>query len=352
MTPDAGPERMEANLAPTKTSSRDAAPGALPESQGTGASAGVARLAAAYINSLPTIFKTENGQIELVEGDIKGFLEKELDLSRLNIIHGHLWMAGRPLRAHPLHRYKLMGFELLHTQQMDLHLLKFSNKLLVKPLPEWMLSYDFWKEHICGSEKSHLYKSASGFIVSWVWLLCTPLDLKLAHDQSLLPSFVTWHWWKDFIQDFYKHIDMNALDQVNMRYHFGDLRLGRINSIYRSRFLFTHFVRGYLYGYNRYAVFFQRNFGWILVVFVFFSLVLSAMQVGIGVEPAAGSMAFIRASYGFVVFSMVSVAGVLGSVGLLFFYIYFYNMAKAISHAKSERKRRKLLADKRKAKAP
>lgn len=101
---------------------------------------------------------------------------------------------------------------------------------------------------------------------------------------------------------------MNALDQVNKRYHFGDLRLGRINSIYRTRFMFTHFVRGYLYGYNRYVVFFQRNVGWILIVFAFFSLVLSAMQVAlVGVPPLKDSAYFRRASYGFVVFSIVSV---------------------------------------------
>lgn len=219
---------------------------------------------------------------------------------------------------------------------------------MLKPLPEWMLSHEFWEKHICGRQELH--ESACGFLLSYVWLLTTPLDLKLAHDHFLLPSFITWHWWKEFVKEFCEHIDINALDQVNKRYHFGDLRLGRINSIYRSRFMFTHFVRGYLYGYNRYVVFFQRNFSWILIVFVFFSLVLSAMQVGAGVPPLQNNAVFLRASYGFVVFSMISALFVLALVGIIFFVIFFFNMAAAISHDKSKRRAREKLALDRKNK--
>jgi hypothetical protein len=232
----------------------------------------------------------------------------------------------------------MMGFDILYTQQMDLHLLKFSNKLLLKPLPEWMLSYGFWKDYICASQELH--ESAWGFLLSYVWLLTTPLDLKLAHDHALVPHFVTWHWWKEFVKDFYGRIDMEALDGVNKRYHFGDLRLGRINSIYRTRFAFTHFVRGYLYGYNRYVVFFQRNFSWILIVFVFFSLVLSAMQVGAGVPPLQDNATFLAVSYGFVVFSIIACGAVLGVVALIFVIIFVFNMVAAIAHDKSMRRKR------------
>ena len=124
-------------------------------------------------DSLPTI-SGRNNEAYLANDDPRQFLKHDLDLSRLNRIHGHLWMAGRPMRARPLHRYRMLGMEVLGTQQMDLHLLKYSNKLLVKPLPEWMLSYDFWREHICQPgdadsnnnvkrEEGWLWKSAAGF---------------------------------------------------------------------------------------------------------------------------------------------------------------------------------------------
>jgi uncharacterized membrane protein len=125
------------------------------------------------------------------------------------------------------------------------------------------------------------------------------------------------------------------------------------------------------YGYNRYVIFFQRNFSWILIVFVFFSLVLSAMQVGSSLKELENNYAFLRASYIFVVFSMVrprlflhttprpsytrrlrqdadfkqvSVVAVLGVVALIFVGIFMYNMFKAISHASSEQKARRDMA--------
>jgi hypothetical protein len=179
------------------------------------------------------------------------------------------------MRARPLHRYRMMGYEIVATEQMDLHLLKMSSKILVKPLPDWILGYEFWETWICGDKELH--RSACGFLLSYVWLLVTPIDLKIAIEFGLIPSCITWPWWKSFVHDFLAdepgRVDINTLAQVNQRYQFGDLRLGRINSIYRSRFFWTHFVRGYLYGYNRYVVFFQRKFGWLLIVGVFFSLV-------------------------------------------------------------------------------
>jgi hypothetical protein len=288
------------------------------------------------IESLPTI-SGRDSELFLVDDDVSRFLEQDLDLSRLNVIHGHLWMAGRPMRARPLHRQKMMGFEVLPTQQMDLHLLKFSNKVILKPLQEYMLDYNFWQQHI--SVKSELYKSACGFLLSYVWLITSPIDLKIAHELFLLPPSITWQWWKAFVKDFTSRVDIVALHQVNKRFLFGELRLGRINSIYRTRFMRTHFVRGYLYGYNRYVVFFQRKFGWILVVFVFFSLVLAAMQVGAAVKPLSENEAFLNVTYVFVVFSIVSVGAVLGLVGTIFVITFVFNMAAAILHAKRENRK-------------
>jgi uncharacterized membrane protein len=251
-------------------------------------------------------------------------------------------MAGRPLRAQPLHRYKMIGMEMVPTDRHDLHLLKYSNKLILKPLPKYLLDYDFWQTHICGTKWMH--ESASGFLLSYIWILTTPLDLQIAKDLYIVPSWVDWPWWKDFVRHFFTAIDVNALDQVNERYHFGILRLGRINAIYRIRYWPTHFVRGYLYGYNRYVKFFQRNFAWVLIVCVLFGLVLSAMQVGSGLSQLRDNHAFIGASYFFVVFCIVSVLAVLVIVGVIFCIIFLYNMVSAIRHASREQGERAKLA--------
>ncbi|KAI2008436.1 hypothetical protein LOZ39_001724 [Ophidiomyces ophidiicola] len=304
--------------------------------------AGLSRPDLGVLDSLPTISRTPAHEAFLTETDVNAFLRRDLDLSRLNRIHDQLWMAGRPMNARPLHRQRMMGVELLPTEQSDLHLLKFSNRLLVKPLPSYILDYDFWAEHLCGS--SELHGSASGLLVSYIWLICSPLDLKIAHDYHLFPDQLDWAWWKAFVNDVFDHININALDTVNKRYHFGELRLGRINTIYRIKYFFTHFIRGYLYGYNRYLVFFERNFGWIIVVFAYFSLVLSAMQVAMDVPGLQDNKSFVNATYGFVIFSIVLVAFFLGLVGAIFTSIFLYNMGAAIRDDRQKRLEREKLA--------
>ncbi|KAF7122202.1 hypothetical protein CNMCM5793_000159 [Aspergillus hiratsukae] len=299
---------------------------------------------------LPTIARTADHHVFLVQDDIQTFLSMDLDLSRVNIIHNLLWMAGRPMNARPLQRQKMMGFELRPTERSDLHLLKFSNKLLVKPLPEYILDHDFWTRYLCSSRTLH--ESACGLLLSYMWLVCTPLDLQLAHEHGLVPQDVTWGWWKVFVTEFYAHIDVNALDSVNKRYQFGELRLGRINTIYRVRFFLSHFIRGYLYGYNRYVVFYERNFAWMLMVFATFSLVLSAMQVAAAVPRLNGNAAFQDTTYGFVILSIVVVAVFLGVLSTLFTGIYVFNMFAAISQCRRERIKREKLARERRSSLP
>ncbi|KAE8829358.1 hypothetical protein PTNB73_06679 [Pyrenophora teres f. teres] len=249
------------------------------------------------LSSLPTILPRSKSLTQTLS-NIPLFIASDLDLSRLNRIHTHLWMAGRPMRARPLHRYKMLGMTVLPTQQMDLHLLRYSTKLLLKPLPEYLLDHAFWTQYICPERELH--ESAAGFLLSYVWLVTSPLDLKFALEEGLVPAWVDWGWWT-------------------------------------------------VYGYNRYVVFFQRNFSWILSVFVFFSLVLSAMQVGLSFPADSSSSlqnsyAFIRAAFVFVVFSMVSVVVVLAFVTIIFIGIFAFNMVAAISHARTEQKKRKQLA--------
>ncbi|KAH7064151.1 hypothetical protein BKA63DRAFT_179546 [Paraphoma chrysanthemicola] len=97
--------------------------------------------------------------LAITEDTLPSFLRRDLDLSRLNCIHNHLWIAGRPMLARPLHRYRLVDYQFLGVEQMDLHLLSVRsspNQLLLKPLPEWILSHKFWTKHLC-SLRNQIY---------------------------------------------------------------------------------------------------------------------------------------------------------------------------------------------------
>jgi hypothetical protein len=301
------------------------------------------------LETLPTIRHDEDDAktVLQVKDNIQAFVAIDLNVERLNRIHDRMWTCGRPMNARGLHRQLLENRNIVRTEQADLHLLYYDTTLLLKPLPSYLLCPVAWVKYLNHDEKLH--KLACGFLLSYIWLLRSPLDFQIAQDAHLLPSGLIWPKWKKLVTEFLKSIDADTLHQVNKRYHFGELRLGRINTIYRTnpRLAPGHFVRGYLYNYNRYVVFFKRNVAWVVVVFVWFSLVLSAMQVGTTVMDLKDNRAFNKASYGFVVFSIVMVATLLVFVGTLFVIVFFYNMVAAISHKNSAARMRKLLTEKR-----
>lgn len=106
------------------------------------------------------------------------------------------------------------------------------------------------------------------------------------------------------------------------------------------------------WGYNRYVIFFQRKFSWVLIVFVFFSVVLSAMEVSFSLPSTSpvsleNDQAFVQAAFVFVVFSMISVLVILAFVVVIFVGTFAFNMVMAISHAGSEQRKRRELAEKR-----
>lgn len=259
-----------------------------------------------------------------------------------------MWKCGRPINARGLHRQLLENRTIVRTEQADLHLLYYDTTLLLKPLPSYLLCPKAWTNYLTHS--THFYKLATGFLLSYIWLLRSPLDFQIALQNNLLPPTLTWPTWKQIVTQYLSVIDADTLHQVNKRYHFGELRLGRINTIYRTtpHLAKAHFVRGYLYTYNRYVIFFKRNVAWVVVVVVWFSLVLSAMQVGTSVLDLKDNKAFNKVSYGFVLFSIAMVAALMVFVGTVFLVVYFHNMIAAISHKNFAERKRKKLAKERK----
>ena len=168
------------------------------------------------LESLPTLVWIPQ-HVFFADVDIPAFLKHDLDLSRLDRIHDHLWIAGLQRRAHPLHRYQLIGSEIKGTQQMDLHLVGLRGSpqmIMVKPLPYWIFSHEFWSKHIC--HDILLWESAAGLLLSYAWLITTPLDLQIAQDLSFLPRSITWGRWKLLIRSFGDHVDIKTRDQVRL----------------------------------------------------------------------------------------------------------------------------------------
>lgn len=149
-----------------------------------------------------------------------------------------------------------------------------------------------------------LRETALGFLRSYSWLIRYESDFVIASGLHLIPSQLKWAQWKKLVVECYrKDSPVLASALVNKRYCYGELRQGRLNYIYRFKRGFV--IRGYEFGYNQYGTFFSRNFAWLITVFAYVTIALTALQVGLATEHLGQNPAFQKASYGFGVFSLL-----------------------------------------------
>jgi hypothetical protein len=278
------------------------------------------------------------------QSSISTVLDQDLRTPALDKIYSHLWLAGLPKAARPIHRQILLGRTIVITENPNEHLVWNANRIFIKPLPEYLISHEFWTtEGSCLIQDRSLYQAACGFLLSYCWLICTNSDLALARDVRLIPSSITWEEWALFVTDLLTRIDPETLDTVSKRYHFGELRLPRLNLIYRfapSMFSGQNFMRGFMSEPLWTKAFLERNFAWLFSVFGFVTIVAGSMQVGLGTDSLHGSGKFQSASVGFTVASLIGVIASVLLVSVIWGFLTVYHVLRAKENLKIVRKRR------------
>lgn len=282
---------------------------------------------------LPATYRNRHHMVRLVNVDIRSFLECELDVDRLNRIHKWLWLVGLPAAPRPLHYQALKKREIAVAEQLDLHLVWSPSRIFIKPLPRFLLCPAFWRASICPSEL--LYRTAYGFLLSYIALVEREIDYNIAIEKGLIPKEITWPDWLAFAEEVMltsaqtraylfqpSTTSLSSLEMhmpVNPRFFYGELRVGRLNWIYR---LVLGHPRGYWSGCTTYGAFVRENINSLISLFAYTTIVLSAMQVGLATSFLAEDYAFGMASYVFSVFSiaapLVAIAAILGVLGVLF----------------------------------
>ncbi len=271
--------------------------------------------------------------------DLPRYLDLDLKTPKLDHIHHHLWLAGLPRCARSLHRQKLLGRKILITEDTNEHLVWVEERFFVKPLPSYLLSFDFWRDNLCAQEDLH--KSACGLLLSYAWLVCHESDFRIATESGLLPNGIEWQQWTTLVADFLSGLDLHSLKNVSDRYKYGELRLTRLNKIYRLLVLSPkHLVYGYMSASTWYKSFFSRNFAWLLAVFAYLTIILSALQVGLATSFLQGNETFQSASYGFAIASAVAVAGSVFAIFLIWLFLFTYHLFSAWRYDKYVSRRR------------
>ncbi|KAF4949396.1 hypothetical protein FSARC_13486 [Fusarium sarcochroum] len=263
--------------------------------------------------------------------DPAAFLAVDLKCPKLNTIHDHLWLAGIPRPARPLHQQKLCQRSVYLTESCDEHLVWHERSIFIKPCPSYLLNYETWLSHLCVDEE--LYTNACGLLLSYTWLVNRESDFLIAQDCGILSKDVEWPAWKRLVDDFLNSIDEMSLLHVNCRYHFGELRLARVSIVYRLHsFCRAKSLAGriqaldstYMPRSTWYKQFFEKNFGWIVTVFIYISVVLSSLQVGLGTERLQNNTGFHQLAVGVTLASLASVAFAMTVVILIWSVLVTY----------------------------
>lgn len=198
----------------------------------------------------------------------------------------------------PIHKHLQKGRKIVLTEDPNLHLVWNYDTVYIKPLPHYLLNHLFWNKDLApGSE--HRDK-ALGFVRSYERLVHYPVDFLLAKEARLLPwppspsslqpgqqlrqqppEELAYSSFAAFIRPFSRVEDVD----VSLRWHFGQLRLSRLNWAVRLLQPRTASKKGFLHRLFYKKQFWQtgqflNEFGApLLFVFAALSLILSAMQV-------------------------------------------------------------------------
>ncbi|KAI1354796.1 hypothetical protein F5Y01DRAFT_302432 [Xylaria sp. FL0043] len=272
---------------------------------------------------------------------INTYLKTDLEPTRLNKMSRHIWLAGLPRPARCLHRQRLLMRTILLTELPDEHLVWHDTDIWIKPIPEYLLSFDFWEKELCHDET--LYKSAYGLLLSYTWLIVYKSDHSIAVDAGLVPADVDYNAWTALARDVSTRTDLRTPIPVNERYDYGELRLSRLNHLYRvgaAGFSLWNTVFGFTSRSTRYPAFFQRNFGWIFGVFVYFSVLLSAMQVALATEKLGSSIGFQSFSRAIALLSVAFVLLAAAIMLLVWSFLFGFHLMSTLQYLKRVKTKR------------
>lgn len=274
-------------------------------------------------------------------------LESDFCSDALDRVAGRLWWMSKQDSGNvsPLHRQLVKRRSVVVTEDPKLHLTWIHHRIFVKPLPRYVLAYPFWQGYLCGDHPDDVHQPRArvrlailGYLRTYAHLVRYECDFRIAQDPTLqlIPPDVTWAQFCHFRADLARIGD----GSVAPRYHYGELRLTRLNFYAPLLLGQSHFQR---VDYQ-YSAYFAHFYGPVLFVIGVISIILSGFQVAVAVDLAGiNRQALSFVALWFSVTVMVCIWAVLCAL----FFLLLYRIAKEWRVAIRDRVR--LSAGRRKA---
>ncbi|KAL9619330.1 MAG: hypothetical protein Q9160_006010 [Pyrenula sp. 1 TL-2023] len=225
-------------------------------------------------------------------GTLDRFLKQEFCSTDLDRINPWLWMMSMQSHTNisPLHRQRVKQRDITVTEDPKLHLVWFHDRIFIKPLPRYLLSFNFWNDHLPGPSNNQtlvlstprqtIRAAALGYLRNWCFLIKHESDFKIAQDHALqlIPADLTWAQFCAIRSRL--HSIPNT--SVSLRYYFGEIRLTRLN--FYAKFVLHK--RAYQRMNAQYGAYFAQFYAPILFVLGICSVLLNCMQVTLTAERA------------------------------------------------------------------
>jgi len=286
----------------------------------------VVEAAETFIPSEPTIPALDHEAVS-------AFLHREFACPSIQSLYPHMhWVASRDGgHIDALHHNLVKGRQIVVTEDPELHVVWYRKTIWIKPLPRCLFDQGFWESHLAESksttDRSSSRRDVIGFMRTYASLIQHESDFLLAQEYRLLPkediSYLS-------LRELLEPYRLKPDEAVSLRYHYGQIRLSRLNWATR---LFQPSVRhekgflGRLYYHQLYwdtSDFIQAYITPFVFVFATLSVILSAMQVVLAAETVDANIwrAFARASWGFSVFVLVTIVGCMGLLVVIVVWIF------------------------------
>lgn len=241
-----------------------------------------------------------NPGVGLLPDEVRDYLSTELSTPLLDELYPHLWFVAKKSGHHidALHTQKVKGRSIIPTEDPRLHLVWTRNKIYIKPVPLCLLNHEFWVRYLQPQKRALSEDSFSvprieephtsvfgssiaiGFMRSYASLVKSPLDFAIAKESYLISTDIDWIEWSIFIN----HFRVVEDDSVAKRYHYGQLRLSRLN--WAVRIFSPKSTRTRWFYENSYwstTEFMERATFPLVFLFASVSIALSSMQVVLAV---------------------------------------------------------------------
>lgn len=237
--------------------------------------------------------------------EVLSFLSAFFDLSRFDAIRRMLWLIAVHGAPRSLYYQKFLRREIVLAEDLDLHLVWAKSRIFIKPLPDFLLNYNFWETYI--SCEPQLHRAACGLLYSYFGLIRFSHDLQVAQECRLVNANLDYRAWAEFARTTLPNLDPYDPETMDARFQYGELRLHRLETIHRYspwKFSGSSIFEGFSHALNESYVPYMDQYNNAVSAFGAFVIVLSAFNLSLSARKNPNPD-LQQAAYGFAIFAMI-----------------------------------------------